>query len=212
MDSNLFWLALGIGCEADSVKRSSKVNFQNGEDYRKKLGYNEKRQHELRHLACVDLRAFCKVLGHNLDYSKYSEYRMNSALFFRVVDESIKEISHIEGWRYYDEKELWADPVYRKLVNMEDDLIRGCRDDKTLMSKHELNEFLEETNRNGSTTLLAMIFSIIVFVTAIALMIILSNWAQQSGSIMSSIIQVFGSLGIMIGSVSIVAVALCHIR
>ena len=144
MLSELFWILFATSSEFNNYKKTPRLHHENASEYIKKLGYNRERQDELHKLIFSinedDKDKFYKILGHKINWDKYLKYEKRSRRCLAYED-AIREIANIEGWRYYDIKELLNDPVYQTLVGM-----KNVKFDynKILMSPSEYEEFKKE--------------------------------------------------------------------
>lgn len=122
MLSELFWISLGLTSEMDGYTKNPHIKFERGVEYVNRLGYDQKRQwylHDLIYSSNEDKqKEFYNILGHDIDWSKYDKYNKKDRTWI-AYEEAIQEVSINEGWKYFDDNELYADPVYRSLIGME---------------------------------------------------------------------------------------------
>lgn len=122
MLSELFWISLGVASTMDDDTKNPRVESRRGLEYIKRLGYNQSRQlylHDLVYSVDEDKQQeFYNILGHRIDWSKYKKYHKDDRRRI-AYEEAIQEISINEGWKYFDDNELYADPVFRSLIGMQ---------------------------------------------------------------------------------------------
>ena len=181
MLSELFWISLGLTSEIDGYKKNPRIKFERGNEYVERLGYDRQRQLYLNNLIyAVDedkQKQFYDILGHKIDWYKYAKYHKKDREWI-AKDEAIREISIKEGWRYFDGDELYADPVYRKIIGMETRppiISYKFYPEKVLMSPEELQQYNIDVEKKNTEFISSTIFSTIFPILFSIIAIIIAN-------------------------------------
>lgn len=185
MLSELFWISLGVASEVDGCTKNPHIKFERGAEYIKRLGYNQIRQrylHDLIYSPDNNKREeFFDILGHNINWSDYDKYNKKDRTWI-AYDEAIREIAANEGWKYFDDNELYADPVYRSLIGMEKRppiISYKPYPEKVLLSPEELERYnidVSDINRTYVTNTV----SSVVLPVLLSIASIVFAWCSKS--------------------------------
>lgn len=173
----LFWISLGVASEFDGYKKNPHINFERGKEYINRIGYNQQRQmflHNLIYSSDINKKQqFYDILGHDIDLSKYKKYTKKDRQWI-AYEEAMQEIAQREGWKYFDDNELYSDPIYRSLIGLKEKpaiISYKLYPDKVLLSPEELKKYNIDVSQSNSEhskiTFKSVVFPILFLLASI---------------------------------------------
>lgn len=96
MRSELFWISLGVASDISGCTKNPHIKFERGNEYIKRIGYNQNRQRYLHDLIYSPDKnkqdEFYRILGHGINWTEYDRYNKRDRNWI-AYEEAIQEIS-----------------------------------------------------------------------------------------------------------------------
>lgn len=187
MLSELFWISLGVASDISGCTKNPHIKFERGNEYIKRLGYNQNRQRYLHDLIYSPNKnkqdEFYHILGHRINWTEYDRYNKSDRTWI-AYEEAIQEISTNEGWKYFDDNELYADPVYRSLIGMKKrpaNISYKSYPEKILLSPEELKKYHAKTSKSNKEYLKNTVKSVVLPIMFLIMSFIFASVSSYVG-------------------------------